>query len=227
MNISQYARGTSSYRAPELSSDKPSFNNKTDIWALGCVLYELVTGQKRFTDDWAVRDYIQSLLEESPIPFPHAVDPLVKEQFASVIASALNKNPSERPSTSALRQRIMLCIKELQIKGVENTVSQARQLNSSILLPPEILFNPVCSWPLTTMETHFEKVEPILQRARQSKILNFESIFKNRLTLVWVDSISWIRVKMSWLSHKSFTASWEVNHSFNTHGLWRLDNIKL
>ena len=49
------ARGTSSYRAPELlTEDRHRFSNKVDIWSLGCILYELAVGKKAFNGDYAV-----------------------------------------------------------------------------------------------------------------------------------------------------------------------------
>jgi hypothetical protein len=53
-----YSRGTPSYRAPELLSDTPFYNNKSDIWAVGCILYEVLTGKKAFEDDWSVKQYV-------------------------------------------------------------------------------------------------------------------------------------------------------------------------
>src|SRR5271155_1059326 len=47
----QFARGTCSYRAPELLRASPTFNNKVDIWAMGCILYELVYATKAFPSD--------------------------------------------------------------------------------------------------------------------------------------------------------------------------------
>ena len=52
-----YSRGTASYRAPELLSAKPLYSNRVDIWALGCILYELAFDRKAFHDDWNVREY--------------------------------------------------------------------------------------------------------------------------------------------------------------------------
>lgn len=55
-NTTRFARGTSSYRAPELIKTG-KFTNKVDIWALGCILYEVVTLQKAFSSDHEVYDY--------------------------------------------------------------------------------------------------------------------------------------------------------------------------
>jgi serine/threonine protein kinase len=46
-------RGTACYRAPEVINEvRPLYNNKSDIWALGCILYKLVTKEKAFNSDW-------------------------------------------------------------------------------------------------------------------------------------------------------------------------------
>lgn len=52
-----YARGTSGYRAPELVREDASYNNKVDIWALGCILYELATRRRAFANDYTVLDF--------------------------------------------------------------------------------------------------------------------------------------------------------------------------
>src|SRR5271169_6862808 len=49
-------KGTPGYRAPELVRSS-KYNNKTDIWSLGCILYELAVGQKAFPDDFATFTY--------------------------------------------------------------------------------------------------------------------------------------------------------------------------
>ena len=47
----EYARGTPGYRAPEMISESPRFNRSGDVWALGCIAYQLYTGQPAFRDD--------------------------------------------------------------------------------------------------------------------------------------------------------------------------------
>jgi len=48
--------------------ENAKFNNKVDIFALGCILYEVSTGVKLFTSDFAIHDY--SSLPHRPIHFP-------------------------------------------------------------------------------------------------------------------------------------------------------------
>jgi hypothetical protein len=55
------ARGTPGYRAPEMVKDVDNrYNNKVDIWSMGCILYEFVVGQRPFLNDYAVIMYSQS-----------------------------------------------------------------------------------------------------------------------------------------------------------------------
>jgi serine/threonine protein kinase len=51
------AMGTPQYMAPEQIRDARSVDRRADIFSLGCILYELVTGQRAFPDDDIVRVY--------------------------------------------------------------------------------------------------------------------------------------------------------------------------
>jgi serine/threonine protein kinase len=59
--ITTSSRGTASYRAPELLTDSPIYTSKVDIWALGCIAFEMFTGRKRFGSDWEVQNLAQSM----------------------------------------------------------------------------------------------------------------------------------------------------------------------
>jgi serine/threonine protein kinase len=55
------ARGTGGYRAPEMIREgKKGYNNKIDVWAVGCIFYEMIVGERPFADDWAVHQYSES-----------------------------------------------------------------------------------------------------------------------------------------------------------------------
>lgn len=53
-------RGTACYRAPELIREEPLYTTKADIWALGCILYELATRKRAFVGDWNVDEYAKT-----------------------------------------------------------------------------------------------------------------------------------------------------------------------
>jgi len=52
-NTTRYSRGTACYRAPEILQEPAKYNNKADIWAFGCIVYELATKKKAFDSDIA------------------------------------------------------------------------------------------------------------------------------------------------------------------------------
>jgi eukaryotic-like serine/threonine-protein kinase len=56
----RHARGTESYRAPELVRERSIVTKNSDIWALGCILYELAFSKKAFPTDYRVFEYIHS-----------------------------------------------------------------------------------------------------------------------------------------------------------------------
>ena len=55
---SSSARGKPSNRAHELLQlGTGKYSQKPDIWALGCIVFEMVTGRKRFDGDWEVHEF--------------------------------------------------------------------------------------------------------------------------------------------------------------------------
>ena len=56
--------GTAAYMSPEQAKGKP-VDKRTDIWAFGCVLYEMLTGQRAFAGD-DVTDFIVSVMTKEP-----------------------------------------------------------------------------------------------------------------------------------------------------------------
>lgn len=98
LHSTAHRRGTVGYRAPELLADYATFNNKVDIFALGCILFELASGKKAFKDDFNVLDYAQS---RSEVLIPSNEDPGVEQ----LVRSTLAINSFARPSASCLRTR--------------------------------------------------------------------------------------------------------------------------
>jgi hypothetical protein len=96
MRPTEGSRCTACYAAPEVLKGK--FNKKTDIWALGCILYELCTGVKAFETDWSIAIYTQSPESKSfNIEFTWAQSKnSATGIFNSLISSTLQIEPERR-----------------------------------------------------------------------------------------------------------------------------------
>lgn len=101
--FSEDARGTASYRAPELYDEPPSFTNKVDIWALGCILFELVAWRRAFPGPlgWPTREY-HSASTSLVIPFKEELEDQVKEKILSIVQTTLDRHPANRPRAEEL-----------------------------------------------------------------------------------------------------------------------------
>lgn len=88
------AKGTRSYMAPEQIRRKVC-DERTDVYAFGCVLYELCTGKPPYTGD-TPNDLLNKHLTAS-IPSPIVHNDNVTREFADLVKSMMAKSPSGRP----------------------------------------------------------------------------------------------------------------------------------
>lgn len=94
--------GTHPYMAPELWG-LSSPNVKSDLYALGCIAYELLTGDRPFRGP-SMEDYRRQHTMELPAPLPGEVNPVLR---ALVVDRMLAKDPALRPQDArAVHERL-------------------------------------------------------------------------------------------------------------------------
>lgn len=94
--------GSPAYMAPEYI-DEGVFDPKGDLYALGCLLFELASGQPPYVGDPSTILRLQ--VEGAPPRLSTRVDG-VPEWFDTLIADLLSKEPSARPGTHQVAQRL-------------------------------------------------------------------------------------------------------------------------
>jgi hypothetical protein len=77
------------------------YNNKVDIWALGCILYELVVGTKPFPSDIAVLEHYR-LMSSLNASFDDTIDPDLATVLSKSIHEMLQLDPSARPTAATV-----------------------------------------------------------------------------------------------------------------------------
>lgn len=97
MTQSGVALGTPNYISPEQLKGQP-VDRRSDIFSLGVVFYELLTGEKPFKGD-TISALIYSILHTAPPP-PSEINLEVPRIFDKIIAKALVKDPEMRFQTS-------------------------------------------------------------------------------------------------------------------------------
>ena len=98
------ALGSMDYMAPEQIRGEP-VGAATDIYALGCVMYECMVGRPPFAEVQGMRILWAHL--QDPPPDPRGVKPDIPEQFARTLLVALEKDAAKRPQTAGEYARML------------------------------------------------------------------------------------------------------------------------
>ncbi len=88
-----HVMGTPSYMSPEQVKGR-AVDGRSDIFSLGVMLYEMVTGEKPFPGQ-NITTVIYKIVNEDPVP-PRQIDPSIHPGISAVVMRALEKEPDQR-----------------------------------------------------------------------------------------------------------------------------------
>jgi DNA-binding SARP family transcriptional activator len=91
--------GTPHYMSPEQAASDPSLDGRSDIYSLGCVVYELLAGEPPFTG--RTPQAILARHVAAPVPPLRTIRPDVPAAVETAILRALAKDPADRFATAA------------------------------------------------------------------------------------------------------------------------------
>jgi serine/threonine-protein kinase len=97
--------GTPGYMSPEQAAGDSAIDARTDIYSLGCVLYEMLAGEPPFTAPTA-QAVIARLMTESARPLP-SVRSTISRPLAGAVEQAMAKSPADRPATAGDFARLL------------------------------------------------------------------------------------------------------------------------
>jgi serine/threonine protein kinase/tetratricopeptide (TPR) repeat protein len=96
LTTSGLALGTIAYMSPEQATGEAHIDGRSDLYSLGCVLYELLTGVPPFVAPTAMA-VIGKMLTELPVPVRDS-GVMVSEELDALIIRLLAKSPADRPA---------------------------------------------------------------------------------------------------------------------------------
>ncbi len=136
--------GSSHYVAPEQARNSAEACPQSDLYSLGVILYEMLTGVVPFDDPSPTTVALQHVTQ--PPPPPRSINPMLSEAVEAVLLKALHKSPEERfPTGQALVEALEAALNVPQPAPETLLKTPARSLSS-------VSVSNVIDWERTSKE---------------------------------------------------------------------------
>ncbi|XP_064160519.1 serine/threonine-protein kinase Nek4 isoform X2 [Anguilla rostrata] len=159
--------GTPYYMSPELLSNKP-YNHKSDVWALGCCVYEMATLKHAFNAK-DMNSLVYRIIEGKLPQMPSMYNP----QLGELIKSMLSKKPEERPDVKHIlrqpyiKQKIFMFLEATKEKTAE---SRKKGLNNRPSDSSSVVLADIkCEQPLQSPSDHCKREKPEEKHSQHHK----------------------------------------------------------
>jgi serine/threonine-protein kinase len=91
--------GTPAYMAPEIILGDVDVDRRADVYALGCVMYYLLTGQLVFEADTPMKMLVQHV-QATPVPPSERTELVIPKEIDELVLACLEKDPDRRPQNA-------------------------------------------------------------------------------------------------------------------------------
>ena len=102
--------GTFCYMSPEQTRGEATLDHRSDIFAVGLVFYELVSGRKAFPPSKSIADLVARIQRDPPPPISELV-PSISPAIEDIIGKAIEKRPDDRYQDLAIMGRAIARIR--------------------------------------------------------------------------------------------------------------------
>ena len=121
--------GTFCYMSPEQTKGAATLDHRSDIFAVGLVFYELMTGKKAYPPGKSIGDLV-ARIQRDPPPDPLKIDPTIPEPVQAIINKAIQKLPEDRYQDLTIMGR--------ELSRLRMRLEQQEQTESTGVTPPTI-----------------------------------------------------------------------------------------
>jgi len=97
--------GTPDYMSPEQCQSQPNIDGRSDLYSLGCILFELITGEPPFTSTAIIQVLLAHV--NDPLPDLRQTEIVLPSGVVTIVQTLLQKRPEDRYSTATTAKRAL------------------------------------------------------------------------------------------------------------------------